>query len=126
MAHQYQRAGFAGVDLSTPAPDYSTLLTIASEMILVPYFLVGAFLLKIARRPLHKAVDCRRLHLRMAYGYVYASGPVHLLLSVILYAPGLLVFLYARRTHRHDRPLKRRDLAVGFCWLPPYRQRGCW
>ncbi|STI75810.1 arginine/ornithine antiporter [Escherichia coli] len=36
--------------------DYNTLLTIASEMILVPYFLVGAFLLKIATRPLHKAV----------------------------------------------------------------------
>lgn len=31
--------------------DYNTLLTIASEMILVPYFLVGAFLLKIATRP---------------------------------------------------------------------------
>lgn len=28
--------------------DYNTLLTIASEMILVPYFLVGAFLLKIS------------------------------------------------------------------------------
>ena len=36
--------------------DYGTLLTIASEMILVPYLLVGAFLLKIATRPLHKAV----------------------------------------------------------------------
>lgn len=36
--------------------DYNTLLTIASEMILVPYFLVGAYLLKIATRPLHKAI----------------------------------------------------------------------
>ena len=36
--------------------DYGTLLTIASEMILVPYLLVGAFLLKIATRPLHQAV----------------------------------------------------------------------
>lgn len=105
--------------------DYNTLLTIASEMILVPYFLVGAFLLKIARRPLHKAVGVGAC----IYGLwlLYASGPVHLLLSVILYAPGLLVFLYARRTHQHDRPLKRRDTAlIGFCWLPPYRQRGCW
>ena len=88
-------------------------LAIASEMILVPYFLVGAFLLKIARRPLHKAVGVGAC----IYGLwlLYASGPVHLLLSVILYAPGLLVFLYARRTHQHDRPLKRRDLAlIGF------------
>lgn len=93
--------------------DYNTLLTIASEMILVPYFLVGAFLLKIAERPLHKAVGVGAC----IYGLwlLYASSPVHLLLSVILYAPGLLVFLYARRTHQHDRPLKRRDLAlIGF------------
>ncbi|WP_434640816.1 amino acid permease [Klebsiella sp. I138] len=93
--------------------DYNTLLTIASEMILVPYFLVGAFLLKIAVRPLHKAVGIGAC----LYGLwlLYASGPVHLLLSVILYAPGLLVFLYARRTHQHDRMLKRRELAlIGF------------
>ncbi|MEX0498160.1 amino acid permease [Raoultella terrigena] len=90
--------------------DYGTLLTIASEMILVPYLLVGAFLLKIAIRPLHKAVGIGAC----AYGLwlLYASGPVHLLLSVILYAPGLLVFLYARRTHQHDRMLKRRELAL--------------
>ncbi|WP_060875842.1 amino acid permease [Klebsiella variicola] len=90
--------------------DYGTLLTIASEMILVPYLLVGAFLLKIATRPLHKAVGIGAC----IYGLwlLYASGPVHLLLSVVLYAPGLLVFLYARRTHQHDRSLKRRELAL--------------
>ena len=90
--------------------DYGTLLTIASEMILVPYLLVGAFLLKIATRPLHQAVGIGAC----IYGLwlLYASGPVHLLLSVVLYAPGLLVFLYARRTHQHDRSLKRRELAL--------------
>ncbi|QLN99216.1 amino acid permease [Klebsiella quasipneumoniae] len=90
--------------------DYGTLLTIASEMILVPYLLVGAFLLKIATRPLHKAVGIGAC----IYGLwlLYASGPVQLLLSVVLYAPGLLVFLYARRTHQHDRSLKRRELAL--------------
>ncbi|EMB9113365.1 amino acid permease [Klebsiella quasipneumoniae] len=90
--------------------DYGTLLTIASEMILVPYLLVGAFLLKIATHPLHKAVGIGAC----IYGLwlLYASGPVHLLLSVVLYAPGLLVFLYARRTHQHDRSLKRRELAL--------------
>lgn len=90
--------------------DYGTLLTIASEMILVPYLLVGAFLLKIATRPLHKAVAIGAC----IYGIwlLYASGPVHLLLSVVLYAPGLLVFLYARRTHQHDRLLKRREVAL--------------
>ncbi|ENZ8016834.1 amino acid permease [Klebsiella pneumoniae] len=90
--------------------DYGTLLTIASEMILVPYLLVGAFLLKIATRPLHKAVAIGAC----IYGIwlLYASGPVYLLLSVVLYAPGLLVFLYARRTHQHDRSLKRREVAL--------------
>lgn len=90
--------------------DYGTLLTIASEMILVPYLLVGAFLLKIATRPLHQAVGIGAC----IYGLwlLYASGSVHLLLSVVLYAPGLLVFLYARRTHQHDRSLKRRELAL--------------
>ena len=90
--------------------DYGTLLTIASEMILVPYLLVGAFLLKVATRPLHQAVGIGAC----IYGLwlLYASGPVHLLLSVVLYAPGLLVFLYARRTHQHDRSLKRRELAL--------------
>ncbi len=43
--------------------DYGTLLTIASEMILVPYPLVGAFPLKIATRPLHKAVAIGALYL---------------------------------------------------------------
>lgn len=83
--------------------DYSTLLNIASEMILVPYFLVGAFLVKIATRPLHQATGIGAC----IYGLwlLYASGPMHLLLSVVLYAPGLFVFLYARRTHQHERRL---------------------
>ena len=90
--------------------DYNTLLTIASEMILVPYFLVGAFLLKIANRPLHKLIGVGAC----VYGLwlLYASGPMHLLLSVVLYAPGLLVFIYARRTHVDNVMLKRRELAL--------------
>ena len=90
--------------------DYGTLLTIASEMILVPYLLVGAFLLKIATRPLHKAVAIGAC----IYGIwlLYASGPMHLLLSVVLYAPGLLVFLYARKTHAHENVLKRQEMAL--------------
>ncbi|MTH46107.1 amino acid permease [Intestinirhabdus alba] len=85
--------------------DYGTLLTIASGMVLVPYLLVGAFLLKIARRPLHRAVGIGAA----VYGLwlLYASGPLQLLLSVVLYAPGLLVFLYARRTRAGHAALNR-------------------
>ena len=74
--------------------DYNTLLTIASEMILVPYFLVGVG--------------------ACIYGLwlLYASGPMHLLLSVVLYAPGLLVFLYARKTHTHDNVLNRQEMVL--------------
>ncbi|WP_227317581.1 amino acid permease [Cedecea davisae] len=90
--------------------DYNTLLTIASEMILVPYFLVGAYLLKVATRPLHKAIGVGAC----AYGLwlLYASGPMHLLLSVVLYAPGLLVFMYARRTHMHEKSLNLKERTV--------------
>lgn len=90
--------------------DYNTLLTIASEMILVPYFLVGAFLLKVATRPLHKAIGLGAC----IYGLwlLYASGPMHLLLSVVLYAPGLLVFIYARSTHTHEGALKMKEKAI--------------
>ncbi|QIX98081.1 MULTISPECIES: amino acid permease [Cedecea] len=90
--------------------DYNTLLTIASEMILVPYFLVGAYLLKVASRPLHKAIGVGAC----VYGLwlLYASGPMHLLLSVVLYAPGLLVFMYARSTHMHEKSLNLKERTV--------------
>ncbi|AZI87803.1 amino acid permease [Kosakonia sp. CCTCC M2018092] len=95
--------------------DYNTLLTIASEMILVPYLLVGAFLLKIARRPLHRVVAVGAC----LYGLwlLYASGPMHLLLSVVLYAPGLLVFIYARSTHSETISLMQREKVLIFLLL---------
>ncbi|MDE9492706.1 amino acid permease [Xenorhabdus bovienii] len=86
--------------------NYNMLLSIASEMILVPYFLVGAFLVKVAFQ------RSNRVLLLIAVGactygvwLLYASGLMHLLLSVVLYAPGLLVFLYARRQNQEQNPL---------------------
>ncbi|ROR14985.1 amino acid permease [Erwinia sp. JUb26] len=81
--------------------DYNTLLTIASEMILVPYFLVGAYLFKLAYRKGQPAVTAVAAGASL-YGLwlLYASGPLHLLLSVVLYAPGMLLFLFARRKGR--------------------------
>jgi arginine:ornithine antiporter/lysine permease len=88
--------------------DYNTLLTIASEMILVPYLLVGLYLIKVVRgqnKPwaMFTGVGAS------AYGIwlLYASGPLHLLLSVVLYAPGLLLFLFARRGGRGDKVLSQ-------------------
>ena len=76
--------------------NYNTLLTIASEMILVPYFLVGAFLVKTALRMKKPALLGVGMIAAM-YGLwlIYASGIINLMLSVVLYAPGILVFLYA-------------------------------
>lgn len=78
---------------------YDTLLAIASEMILVPYFLVGAYTLKLA-------IDTKnRGSLLMVgtgaslYGLwlLYASGLNYLLLSALLYLPGLYFYVQAKR-----------------------------
>ncbi|MBD1226458.1 basic amino acid/polyamine antiporter [Xenorhabdus griffiniae] len=86
--------------------NYNTLLSIASEMILVPYFLVGAFLVKVSFQRGSRALLFIALG-SCTYGLwlLYASGLMNLLLSVVLYVPGLLVFLYARRQNQERVPL---------------------
>ncbi|MDC9603905.1 basic amino acid/polyamine antiporter [Xenorhabdus griffiniae] len=86
--------------------NYNTLLSIASEMILVPYFLVGAFLVKVSFQRGSRALLFIALG-SCTYGLwlLYASGLMNLLLSVVLYVPGLLVFLYARRQNQEKVPL---------------------
>ncbi|MOA09720.1 putative arginine/ornithine antiporter [compost metagenome] len=88
--------------------NYNSLLTIASEMILVPYFLVGAFLFKVARQRQDKRLIFAASGACL-YGLwlLYASGLMHLLMSVLLYAPGLLVFMYARSGHQDVKLLNR-------------------
>lgn len=93
--------------------DYNTLLTIASEMILVPYFLVGAYLFKVARAAKRPGVMAIAVGASL-YGLwlLYASGPMHLLLSVVLYAPGIMLFLFARRGGRGRAPLSAKEKGV--------------
>lgn len=78
---------------------YNTLLLISTSMILVPYFLVGAYLLKLALQT--NAVWYIKLTGFMAtlYGLwiVYAAGLAYLLVSVVLYVPGILLYLYSNR-----------------------------
>lgn len=97
---------------------YNTLLTIASEMVLVPYFLVGAFLLKLAIKKqsvLLKSIGAGAC----IYGIwlLYASGLTHLMMSVLMYAPGLLIFFYARRNDCECTPLKKMDRVGVFLLL---------
>ncbi|QKJ87223.1 Arginine:ornithine antiporter [Paramixta manurensis] len=88
--------------------DYGTLLTIASEMVLVPYLLVGAYLFKVARWQQKPWATFIAVGASL-YGIwlLYASGPLHLLLSIVLYAPGVLLFLFARRGGRGEQRLSR-------------------
>lgn len=77
---------------------YETLLLISTSMILVPYLLVGGFLLKYAIK------QHLKWHYKMIGGFatlyaawiVYAAGVEYLLLSVLLYLPGVLLFLYSQ------------------------------
>lgn len=83
--------------------NYNNLLTIASEMILVPYLLVGLYLIKVVRGQ-HKPLAMAAGIGASLYGIwlLYASGPLHLMMSVVLYTPGLLLFLFARRGGRAE------------------------
>ncbi|MGP1953610.1 MAG: arginine:ornithine antiporter, partial [Arsenophonus sp. NC-QC1-MAG3] len=85
--------------------NYNILLKIASEMILVPYFLVGAFLIKISFEHANKKLLIIGAVTNL-YGLwlLYASETINLLLSVILYIPGLFIFLYAQNQN-NNKPL---------------------
>ncbi|MFY3328020.1 basic amino acid/polyamine antiporter [Vibrio fluvialis] len=81
---------------------YNTLVLVSTSMILVPYFLVGAYLVKVAfeqrcRWPI-KAIGLGA----SVYGLwlIYAAGLNSLALSTLLYIPGLMVFFYSRHKHR--------------------------
>ena len=66
-------------------------------MILVPYLLIGAYLLKLSLQ--QNAAWYIKLTGLIATLYavwiLYAAGLQYLLLSVVLYVPGLLLFLYS-------------------------------
>ena len=95
---------------------YQALFYIASAAILVPYIFSGAFAAKLAltgesyesgeRRscPLFAGV------LATIYGLwlVYAAGPAYLFMCAILYAPGIIFYVWARREadQRAFRPVE--------------------
>ncbi|MGF1763694.1 basic amino acid/polyamine antiporter [Aliivibrio kagoshimensis] len=81
---------------------YDKLLIIASEMILVPYFLVAAYMLKIAIETKNRGSHLLVGILATVYGIwlLYASGLEYLLLSSLLYLPGVFFYLKARKEHQ--------------------------
>lgn len=78
---------------------YETLLMISTSMILIPYFLIGAFLLKYAFKNQltmkYKLVGF--LATLYATWIIYAAGINYLLLSVLLYWVGAIVYLYSQK-----------------------------
>ena len=80
---------------------YEALLMISTSMILVPYLLIGAYLLKLSFTQ-HLNWTCKATGLiatPYALWIVYAAGVHYLLFSVLLYLPGVLLFLYSQRRH---------------------------
>lgn len=88
---------------------FTLALKMTSAMTLIPYFFVAAYGLKLAwtSEAYHagehaRIVDWIRSAIATVYaaGMIYAGGPKFLLLSSILYAPGTLLFLLAKRERK--------------------------
>ncbi|WP_158670322.1 basic amino acid/polyamine antiporter [Bradyrhizobium guangdongense] len=94
---------------------FTLALKMTSAMTLIPYFFVAAYGLKLAwTGEAYRAGERARVGdwIRSAVATVYAAamiyagGPKFLLLSSILYAPGTLLFLLAKR-ERKEAPFRR-------------------
>jgi arginine:ornithine antiporter/lysine permease len=84
---------------------YQALFYIASAAILVPYIFSGAFAAKLAWTGESYDTSERRTGPLLAgvlatiYGLwlVYAAGPAYIFMCAILYAPGIIFYVWARR-----------------------------
>ncbi len=85
---------------------FTLALKMTSSMTLIPYLLVAAYGLKLALTgetyladPRERLRDACRGAVATVYslGMIYAGGLKFVLLSAVLYAPGTLLFILARR-----------------------------
>ncbi|AUH49760.1 arginine-ornithine antiporter [Chromobacterium sp. ATCC 53434] len=84
---------------------YLALLSLATSMILIPYLLCAGYSWLVASRGEGYAAGESRAKefwtavLATVYGgwLIYAAGPKYLFLSMVLYAPGLLFYLWAKK-----------------------------
>ncbi|SHL02432.1 arginine:ornithine antiporter, APA family [Bradyrhizobium lablabi] len=88
---------------------FTLALKMTSSMTLIPYLLVAAYGLKLAwtgetyaADPRSRAIDWIRGAIATIYaaGMIYAGGAKFLLLSALLYAPGTVLFVIARREQK--------------------------
>ncbi|URL07366.1 basic amino acid/polyamine antiporter [Avibacterium sp. 21-595] len=93
---------------------YEALLLISTSMILVPYLLIGAYLLKLAFQQ-HCAWYIKLTgFIATLYGLwiLYAAGLDYLLISVALYVPGIALFLYSRHQSQGKFNLNHAEKAL--------------
>ncbi|CAJ2994871.1 amino acid permease [Burkholderia pseudomallei] len=99
---------------------YQALISLATSMILVPYLFSAVYALVIAIKgegyAPGEAVRVRDATIgAVATVYccwlLYAAGPKYLLLSALLYAPGALLYAWAKR-ERGERPFKPFEAAI--------------
>ncbi|MEO6012373.1 MAG: arginine-ornithine antiporter, partial [Devosia sp.] len=87
---------------------YLSLLYIASTAILIPYIFSGAYALKLAmtgeayKPGENRGRDLLAGGVASLYGVwlVYAAGTTYLLMAAMLYAPGIAIYVWARRENR--------------------------
>lgn len=94
---------------------YNTLLMLSTSMILVPYFLIGAYLFKLSIQ--QNAAWYIKLTGFMAslYGLwiIYAAGLNYLLFSILLYVPGIALFLHSHYRHNGNKfRLNKWEIAI--------------
>ncbi|CUA81652.1 MULTISPECIES: arginine-ornithine antiporter [Gulbenkiania] len=98
---------------------YLALLSLATSMILIPYLLCAGYALLVAQRGEgyaqgeSKARDLIVAVVATVYGawLIYAAGPKYLYLSMVLYAPGVLFYLWARK-ERGEKMFKGIEAAL--------------
>ncbi len=80
---------------------FDFMLNMTSALSLIPYLLAAGFALKIARREREEAGRSELLVAGLATLYtvflLYAAGAKYLLVAFIVYAPGTILFVMARR-----------------------------
>ncbi|MFC1135909.1 basic amino acid/polyamine antiporter [Pasteurella multocida] len=93
---------------------YNALLLISTPMILVPYFLIGAYLLKLSIQQNSAWYIKLTGVLASIYGVwiLYAAGLDHLLLSILLYVPGIGIYLYSRYQHQGKLHFNQKEKAL--------------
>ncbi len=90
---------------------YLALIKLATSTILVPYLLCALFALKLASQRGGAALAATGAVASVySLWLLYAAGPVYLLLTALIYTPGLVLHAWAQRAQ--GRPLLR-----GFEWL---------